>query len=331
MFIHNSGKYLPEQIIRNDQLTQFPKGAIPLIAQKTGILSRRHAAKEQCTSDLAANAAIDCLTKSNLDAASIDGIILATSSPDRIQPATATRVQHLIGAKNAFAFDVNSVCSGGIFALAAAKGFFQTGLANNMIVVASEVYSRFLNPSDFSTYPYFGDGAGAVLASNQAEGSLAELVDTVLHTDGSGSEVIQIPAGGTMKPADAMNLQKDSFFSMKGKEVYQFAVEKGSAILEEITTKNGLSLSSVAHVITHQANINIIQEISRRTEIDQNRFFVNLSEYGNTAGASVMIALDEFLSRGIYQAGDYLVLVAFGGGLSWGATLLRLNERRTIL
>lgn len=316
-----TGSYLPEKVVRNEDLKQFPAPSIALIAEKTGVRERRHAAEGESTSDLAARAGLAALANGKLNPADLDCIVLATSSPDRFQPATATRVQQLLGATRAFAFDVNSVCTGGVYALAIADSFIKSGFCRNALVIAAEVYSRFLNPQDISTYPYFGDGAGAVLLNATDTGP--GIIRTILKADGGGADVIQVPGGGSMKPFAACNPQ-DLFFKMKGREVFQFATTKGSEVIEELLSSAGLARESVACVITHQANINIIAELSQRLSIPREKFFVNLDRYGNTAGASVFIALDEALASGAAKSGDHLVLAAFGGGLSWGATLLKL-------
>jgi len=316
-----TGSYLPDKIVRNEDLSQFPQASISLIAEKTGVRERRHASAAESTSDLAIAASRAALTKAHIGPSELQCIILATSSPDRIQPATATRVQHAIGATNAFAFDVNSVCTGSVYALAVADSFIKSGLCKNALVVAAEVYSRFLNPQDISTYPYFGDGAGAVLLGASADE--AGIAGMVLHSDGAGADVIQIPGGGSLKPLAACGPQ-DGFFKMRGREVFQFATSKGSEVIEELLANTGVNKENIACVITHQANINIITELSQRLHIPMSRFFVNLDRYGNTAAASVLIALDEALANGAAKKGDYVVLAAFGGGLSWGASLLKL-------
>lgn len=320
--ILSTGSYLPENVIENNQLNLFPASAIPLIEQKTGVKSRRFADKSQCTSDLAVNAGIRCLEKAQFEPQNLDAIILATSSPDRIQPATATRVQAKIGARKAFAFDINAVCSGGIFALYVADSLIRAGFCENALVVASEIYSKYLNPADFSTYPYFGDGAGAVLLSGGRDNSTG-IIHTILKTDGSGDDIIQIPAGGTMLPFSEVKNQKDIYFKMRGKEVYQFAVSKGTEVVNQLIEATGISKKQVKFVVPHQANINIIKELSERLGIAYHRFFVNLDKYGNVAAASVFIALDELIESGKVEKGDVIILVAFGGGLSWGATLIR--------
>lgn len=161
--ILSTGSYVPAKIVSNAELVQFPASALPLIEAKTGIRSRHYAAPDECTSDLAINAARRCLEKAGVAAQQLDAIIVATSSPDRIQPATATRVQHELGAVRAFAFDINSVCSGAVYGIYLADMMVRSGTCRHGLVIGAEVYSRFLNPEDFSTYPYFGDGAGAVL------------------------------------------------------------------------------------------------------------------------------------------------------------------------
>ena len=316
-----TGSYLPEEVVSNDALTQFPAEVLPLIEQKTGVKARRRASPSQCTSDLAIAAAQRCLERSAITAADVEGIILATSSPDRIQPATAVSVQHAIGAARAFAFDVNSVCSGAIYALQIGRAMIESGQCGNVLVLASEIYSRFLNPKDFATYPYFGDGAGAVLLQS-GEGAVG-IRDCILRTDGAGADVIQVPGGGTRMPASQLGKPADAYFRMNGKQVYEFAVTKGSEVVLELLRAMELRADDVRLVVAHQANINIIQELAARTGIGQDRFYVNLDRYGNTAAASVPIALDEALGAGQVQAGDRVVLVGFGGGLSWGAMLVQ--------
>lgn len=302
-------------------LTQFPAQARVMIEQKTGIVARRYAAAGECTSDLAVQAARACLARAELSAEDVQGIILATSSPDRMQPATATRVQHLLGARNAFAFDVNSVCSGGVYALEVGNSFIKAGLVKNVLIIASEVYSRILNPADFSSLPYFGDGAGAVLLES-GEGS-SGIIRTILHTDGAGHDVIQVPCGGTMRPYASMQSPREQYFTMKGKEVYEFAVCRAPEIMRELMEAASLTPDCVSWVIPHQANLNIIRDIAAAVGIPEQRFITNLEKYGNTAGASVLIGLDELCRSGAVVPGQVAILVAFGGGLSWAASAIR--------
>jgi len=318
------GRYVPEKVILNEDLKQFPAHTLKLIAQKTGVKSRRYAAETEYTSDLAVKAATACLDKAGVSVRDVDGIILATSSPDRIQPATATRVQDKLGAPQAFAFDINAVCTGGIYALSCAEAFIRSGKYKKILVIASEIYSRILNPSDFSTLPYFGDGAGAVLLGSGREGDISGILTSILHADGKGSEAIQIPAGGTMKPGWAVKVREEFYFRMQGRVVYDFAVQRGSEAIGECLQGSGFSIQDVHCILAHQANENVLKEIASRVGCSYDIFFVNLYHYGNTAGASVFIALDEALDQGRIKKGDLIILVAFGGGLTWGSILIRL-------
>lgn len=320
--ILSTGSFLPISSFDNKDLTQFPKNARELIEIKTGIKSRRYASEYECTSDLAIRAVDICLKKIRFDPREIDSIILTTSTPDRIQPATATRVQHAVGASNAFAFDLNSVCSGAVYSICMADSLIRSGTCNTVLVIASEVYSRFLNPKDFSSTPYFGDGAGAVLLgrSNTGRG----VIKSILKTDGSGSDVIEIPAGGTMLPLNKIKSSKDMFFRMDGKKVYSFAVEKGSEIINELISTTGIDRGEISYIIPHQANINVILKIAEIVKINFGKFHINLDKYGNTASASVLIGLDEVISSAKLNIGDLLLLVGFGGGLSWGANLISI-------
>ncbi|WP_394522596.1 3-oxoacyl-ACP synthase III family protein [Lacrimispora sp. JR3] len=319
-YIVNTAQYLPAKEISNSELTQFPPKYRQLIEEKAGIKTRRHVTDE-CTSDIGALAVKQLLKKTGMDPSGIDALICATSSPDRIQPATATRIQEICGLKNAFCFDLNSVCSGGIYGLKIASALIKDGI-KNVIVVAAEVYSRLLNPKDIATYPYFGDGAAAVLVSGHG---LYELKDVLLFSDGSGCDVIQIPAGGSMLPAPAVKKERDYYFSMDGQSVYRFACEKGSALIETLAERNVVAAD---RIITHQANRNIIKEIARRTNLPEETFFINVEKYANTAGASVLIALNEYLESEKANEEDHVFLAAFGGGLSWAGCYLKKENHR---
>ena len=321
--IVSTGRYLPKNIIPNSALTQFSREAQSLIGNKTGVLARRHAGENQCTSDLALAASRNCLAKTGYPPEDIDGIILSTSSPDRIQPATASRVQHLLGAKKAFAFDINSVCSGSVYGLHLADALIKTGQYGNILFVAAELYSKILNKSDFATYPYFGDGAGAVLLQGAADPGRG-IIHSCLFTDGSRSDTICVPGGGTMMPFEKITNPRLACFRMKGDDVFAFAVEKGPEIIRHVMAAGGATSEDIKCFICHQANINIIARIAAILGVPAGRFYVNLDRYGNTASASVLIALDEAREEGIIGEGDLVVTAAFGGGLSWGANLIRI-------
>jgi 3-oxoacyl-[acyl-carrier-protein] synthase III len=318
-----TASYLPERVVPNEALTQFPATALSLIAEKTGISVRRYAADDEQTSDLGAKAARACLERAGVSPDDLDAIVLATSSPDRVQPATATRLQHLIGARRAYAFDLNSVCSGAVFALNVADALVRSGSAARVLVVASELYSRsHLNPRDFSTSACLGDGAAAVLVGRDERGHA--LVGSALHTDGAGADLIQIPAGGTMLPYAKMERPQDAYFTMRGKDVQEFAIAQGSAVVNELLATHGIDRADVAFVVPHQANIGVLRGLASQLGIDFSKFVVTLDRYGNTAAASVLIAFDDLLASRRVQRGDLVVLVVFGGGLSWAATLIRI-------
>lgn len=317
------GAYLPELEVPNDALPGFPPEALPLIEAKTGIRARRRAADTQTTSDLGALAVQDCLSRADVHVEAVDALVVATSSPDRIQPATAARVQALVGAGRAYAFDLNAVCAGGVYGLHVGAALVRSG-ARHVVVAAAETYSRFLNPGDFSTYPYFGDGAGAALLT--ADCGPFEIVDAALHTDGSGADVIQIPAGGAMQPAHAVRRPADLYFRMVGRKVFDFAVDKGAAVVREILDRQGLTPDAISVLVPHQANLVILREIATRLGIPFDRVAVQLDRYGNTAAASVLIALEEVVRTGRCPVGGHVVLSAFGGGLSWAGMLLKRLE-----
>jgi 3-oxoacyl-[acyl-carrier-protein] synthase III len=320
--IRATGSYVPENTVHNEALDQFPKTAQLLISQKTGVISRRHADADQCTSDLALIAARNCLEAGDFPPREVAALIVSTSSPDRILPATAARLQHLLGAEGAFAFDINSVCSGSTFGIALASALIRSGTCANVLFVAAEVYSKILNPRDFATYPYFGDGSGAILF--EARAGDQGVLGSILATDGSGHNTICVPGGGTMMPFNHLEDTKAAYFQMKGREVYEFAVTKGSEVIANLLENWQIPAEAVKCFICHQANVNIIIKIAENLGIPEDKFYMNMFRYGNTASASVPIALTEAMQKGLVETGDLVVTAAFGGGLSWGANLIRL-------
>ncbi len=320
--ILSTGSYVPEKIVHNEEMGQFSDIAKLLISQKTGVFCRRHAEENQCTSDLALKAALCCLNRVGFPVEELEAIVLSTSSPDRMQPATATRLQYLLGAGQAFAFDINSVCSGSAYGIALAQAMIRSGMCANLLFIAAETYSKILNPQDFSTYPYFGDGSGAILF--KANGSQKGVLGSILGTDGSGNNVICVPAGGTMLPTCRIEDPKSAYFHMKGRHVYNFAVDKGTEVIHLLLSKSGIPAKEIKCFICHQANVNILLKIAEQLGVAEDKFYMNLFRYGNTASASVPIALDEAMVRGFIARGDLVVTAAFGGGLSWGANLIEV-------
>lgn len=323
-YILSTGSFLPEKKIANSDLFQFPENARALIEAKTGIKSRRHVSEGVNCSDVALEAARNCLAKASIDPKDIDAVLCATSTPDRPIPATATKIAAKLGASKALGFDINSVCSGGLILLSVARAMINGGGCSNILVVAADLYSRILDPYSFSTYPYFGDGAGAALISSKI--GEVEILDGCFHSDGSAYDVITLKAGGSELPAHSVENKNDCYFKMDGKRVFAFATTRAPEVIKEEISKIGIGKEEILSVVVHQANVNIIDKISMETGIPRDLFFENLTEYGNTAGASCMIALDECLRFSKFNRSGYIIVAAFGGGLTWGAVSLRINK-----
>lgn len=307
-------------MVFNDDLQQFPKSARPLIEVKTGITKRYRLDESQTTSSLAIVAAKKCIEKISFNG-KIDIIIVATSTPDRPIPATAALVASKLGLEGALAFDINSVCSGSCLLIQQAYSFINSGFAKNVLVIAADAYSKILNKNDFSTFPYFGDGAAAALISS--EKSKYEIFNGIFHSDGNGFNVVTIKGGGTEMPYDKLVNKNDTYFSMIGREVYNFAIEKAPNVIRELLDKYSLKIGDISQLILHQANINIIKSVSNNLGIEFDKCFHNIENYANMAGASVLFALDEYLSQ-IKESSKIIVTCSFGGGLTWGANLIKV-------
>lgn len=316
-----TASYLPENVVPNDRLTQFPAGSIPRIAEKTGVLSRRIAPEHSCTSDLAIEAGRACLRKAKFPPEKVQGIVLSTSSPDCVQPPTAARAQAGLGVPQAFAFDMNSVCSGSTYGICVADALIRSGRFENILFIAAEMYSKILNPNDFGTAPYFGDGAGAILF--EAGDSGRGVLHSCLGTDGHMSGELGVFGGGTLNPFARLSNPNSIYLKMNGRAIREFALKRGPEIVKRLASETGVSLDEVDCFICHQANVNILRELSADLHVSFEKFFVNLDRYGNTASASVVIALDEAIEAGVIGEGSLVVTVAFGGGLSYGANLIR--------
>lgn len=325
-YIIAAGSYLPGEAIHNEQLTQFPKEKHSLIYEKTGILNRHYADTNEATSDLATKAGRACLAQQHFHTESVDAVILSTSTPDCIIPSSAPTVQYNLGLANAFAFDVNAVCSGGVAALLIAHSMICAARAKTVLVVAADTYSRFLNKADFSTAPYFGDGAGAILLHGSSDESVSNyhLVDILLKSDGSGSSLIQIPNSGSRMPTgDCMS--KERYFKMNGRAVFDFAVRAGTSITEELLQRNRVAVKELRWLIPHQANLRICEQIAENLGLARDILYTNLDRCANTASASCLVALSEIINEPNHKTSGYVCIPVFGGGLTYGAALLRVN------
>jgi 3-oxoacyl-[acyl-carrier-protein] synthase III len=313
------GKYLPQKVLTNQDLERLVDTSDAWIMSRTGIRERRIAADDETASSMGVRAAGEALRVAGLEPRSLDLVIAATCTPEYIFPACASLVQSSLGARNAAAFDINAACSGFIYALATACQFVSSGAYNNILVVGSEVYSRILDWRDRSTCVLFGDGAGAVVvqASDSPPGSLS----FVLGNDGSRANSIYTPglcglSGGPY------------YITMNGPEVFKFAVNVICLATRQAVKAAGLELSDIELVVPHQANTRILKSAAKALELPPEKVFLNVDRYGNTSAASVPIALCEAVEEGRLKDGDHLVLVGFGGGLSWAAMVLEWGARK---
>jgi 3-oxoacyl-[acyl-carrier-protein] synthase-3 len=288
------------------------------ITTKTGIKERRIADPETCTSDLAVLACQQAIEDAGLTPDDIDMLILATSSPDVPLSSTAGITQHKLGCSRTAAFDINAVCAGWVHALDVGSRYAGTPDYENVLVVGAEVYSRILNWEDRGTCVLFGDGAGAAVLSEVEDGR--GILGSWMMSDGSGSGVIEIPAGGVRTPITSSGFAEgDQYFQMDGRAVWRFAIEAFPQAVRGVLDRIGRDLSEVDLIIPHQANLRIVEAGMENLGLPMEKTFTNLQRYGNTAGASVPIALREAFDDGVLSRGDLVVTAAFGGGLAWGA------------
>jgi len=316
------GAYVPPNEMSNEDWMKLVDTSDEWITTKTGMKKRRIASSEVCTSDLAVEACEQALDDAGLKAEDIDLIILATSSPDVPLSSTAGIIQHKLGCTDCAAFDINAVCAGWVHALDVGRRFVGTNGYQNVLVVGSEIYSRILNWKDRATCVLFGDGAGAAVLSEVKEGK--GIISSWLMSDGSGSSVIEIPAGGVRTPYNSDSFVEGAqYFHMDGRAVWDFAIEAFPQAVNESLKRAGKSIEDVDLVIPHQANINIIKTGMEKLGLGMEKTYTNLHKYGNTAGASVPIAMKEAMEKGLINDGDLVVTAAFGGGLAWGANVIQ--------
>jgi len=312
------GSYVPPRVMTNEDWAGLVETSDEWITTKTGIKERRIADPGTCTSDLAVLACQQAIEEAGLSPDDIDMLILATSSPDVPLSSTAGITQHKLGCTKSAAFDINAVCSGWVHALDIGSRYAGTPGYDNVLVVGAEVYSRILNWEDRGTCVLFGDGAGAAVLSEVDEGR--GVLGSWMMSDGSGSGVIEIPAGGVRTPIPSSDFSEgDQYFQMDGRAVWRFAIEAFPQAVRGVLDRIGRDLSEVDLIIPHQANLRIVEAGMENLGLPMEKTFTNLERYGNTAGASVPIALREAVERGVLSRGDLVVTAAFGGGLAWGA------------
>lgn len=322
--ILGTGSYAPEKVLTNDDLAKLVETSDEWITTRTGIKQRRIAGPNEATSDLATRAAQAALADAGLTPGDIGLLIVATLSPDMPMPACATIVQHKLGiSSHAPCFDINAACSGFLYALDTAWAMLSSGRYKYALVVGAEKMSTFLDWKDRTTCVLFGDAAGAVvLGPSRGDGS--RIIGTKLYSEGGMQDLLCIPGGGSNAPASAQSIANGHHFvKMKGREVFKVAVREMEDAIEEILEQHALTVDQIGCVIPHQANLRIIDAISKSLGLPLDRFFINVDRYGNTSAASVPLALDEARRAGRIRHGDTTLLVAFGAGLTYGASLVR--------
>ncbi|OME02620.1 3-oxoacyl-ACP synthase [Paenibacillus odorifer] len=319
--IIGTGKYVPEKILTNSDLEKIVETNDEWIVSRTGIRERHIAAPHEATSDLAYEAALKALNSAGMKAEDLDLIIIATVTPDSSFPSTACILQDKLGAKGAAAFDLSAACSGFVYSLATAVGFIQNGMYNNALIIGADTLSRITDYTDRNTCVLFGDGAGAVIIGEVPEGRGFQSFD--LGAEGSGGNLLKLEAGGSRLPASQQTVEdKKHFIYMNGREVFKFAVRVMGSATERVLTKAGLGKEDIDLFVPHQANIRIIQSAMQRLDLPPEKCVINVDKYANTSAASIPLALVEAAEEGRMKEGDTVLMVGFGGGLTWGASVL---------
>ncbi|ACK51418.1 3-oxoacyl-(acyl-carrier-protein) synthase III [Methylocella silvestris BL2] len=321
--ILGTGAYAPKRVLTNRDLEEMVATTDEWIASRTGIKERRIAAEGEDTSDMAVVAARHALAMAGCRAEDLDMIIVGTISADMPLPSCAVLVQAKLGATRAFAFDISAACSGSLFALSIADRFIETGAARRVLVIGAELLSRLVDWSDRNTCVLFGDAAGAMVlgpTSDPARG----LLSFHLHTDGTAADILNIPGGGSRHPQSAEVLAANMHkVHMNGREIYKYAVRVLPAAIQEALDANGLDVSAIDHVVSHQANARIVESVLERVGVPIEKCWLNLDRYGNTSSASLPISLDEANRAGRLKPGDLIAMMAIGAGMAWGSALMR--------
>ena len=316
------GSYVPEKILDNKELSLKVETSDDWIRTRTGIRERRIASSDQPTSELALNAARKAIEAAQIQTDQIDLVIVATITPDMVFPSTACILQHKLGLGKVACFDLEAACSGFLYSLDVADGMLASGRYKCALVIGAEKMSSILDWEDRTTCVLFGDGAGAAIIMTEGDGP--NLMGFRSGADGSNPSLLHQPAGGSKQPASIASIEnREHFLKMNGKEIFKSAVRVMEKATRELLKANGLETQDVDHVIPHQANVRIVESMAQRLEIPLEKFFCNLDRHGNTSAASIPIAFDEACQRGLFRKGEIGVLVAFGAGLTWSATLIR--------
>lgn len=321
--IAGTGSYFPKKVLTNADLEKIVDTSDEWITTRTGIKERRIAEKDQATSDLALEASKEALKAAGMNPQEIDCIIVATVTPDMFFPSTGCLLQKKLDIKDCPAFDLSAACSGFIYGLSIAKAYIESGIHKNILLVGAESLTKFTDWTDRNTCVLFGDGAGAMILSASEE--YDDVLSVYIGADGTYSDLLYLPGGGSANPttADTVNAKMHTI-RMLGKEVFKAAVPKMAIAAVKALEIANKKPEDIALFIPHQANMRIIEAVAKRLEISMDRVFVNIHKTGNISAATTITALDEAIKTGRLKKGDLVELVAFGGGFTWGATLIRV-------
>jgi 3-oxoacyl-(acyl-carrier-protein) synthase III len=320
--IIGTGSYVPERVLSNADLEKLVDTTDIWITTRTGIKERRIAAEGETTSHMAAKAAKRAMEQARVKASEVDLIIVATVTPDTFFPSTACHVQRILGAKNAACFDISAACSGFLYAIEVAQQFISNHACNTILVIGADKLSSIVNWQDRNTCVLFGDGAGAAILRYRA-GSHG-VITTYMGSDGNYADILHIPGGGCALPVTKENIdQKLNTLHMNGRETFKHAVTSMLAAAREALRRSGLTVDDLTCIIPHQANARIIEALAERLDLPLSKFHVNLDRYGNTSAAAVAIALDEANRTGRFKEGDYILMVVFGGGLTYASSVVQ--------
>jgi len=316
------GSYLPDKVLTNYDLEKMVDTTNDWIIQRTGIKERRIVENGVTTSDIATQASLRAMEDAGVSPKDLDMIITSTITPDHIFPSTSCYIQQKIGATRACAFDILAACAGFIYAMSIGQSFINSGAMKTVLVVGAECLSKITDYTDRSTCVLFGDGAGAVII--QRNPVKHEILSSILAADGSEADVLIMPGGGARNPASLESVQQRlHYIQFKGKEVFKLAINNITNLILETTRENGLTLDDIDLIIPHQSNLRIIEATMEKLGLPMEKAFVNIDKYGNTSSASVPIAIDEARKEGRLRKGNIVMLVAFGGGLTWGSSVIR--------
>ncbi|WP_338982932.1 ketoacyl-ACP synthase III [Fusobacterium nucleatum] len=320
--IKGMGYYVPENVFTNFDFEKIIDTSDEWIRTRTGIIERRFASKDQATSDLATEASLKAIKNAKINKEDVDMIVLATTTADYIAQGAACIVQNKLGLKKIPCFDLNAACTGFIYGLEVAYSLVKSGLYKNILVIGAETLSRIVDMQNRNTCVLFGDGAAAAIVGEVEKGY--GFLGFSIGAEGEDNMILKVPAGGSKKPNNEETIKnRENFVIMKGQDVFKFAVSTLPKVTSDALEKAKLKVNDLSMVFPHQANLRIIESAAKRMKFPLEKFYMNLSRYGNTSSASVGIALGEAIEKGLVKKGDNIALTGFGGGLTYGSTIIK--------